>query len=112
VNDELGHGAGDRFLKRAAYAWRSALRLSDILARWGGEEFVACFPDCELDAAVAVVERIRAATPDGRTCSAGVARWDGSESVESLIGRADRAMYAAKDGGRDRTESARHIGPA
>ncbi len=106
INDELGHEAGDRFLKRCSFAWRSALRDSDLLARWGGEEFVACLPDCEPESAIEVIERLRAATPSGQTCTAGVALWDGAEEIPILLGRADRAMYQAKDAGRDRAFSA------
>lgn len=111
INDEQGHGVGDRFLKRCAFAWSRALRGSDLLARWGGEEFAACLPDCQLDEAVVVVERMRSLTPDGRTCSAGVAQWNAREPAEALLGRADRAMYQAKEAGRDRTAVARAIRP-
>jgi diguanylate cyclase len=52
------------------------------------------------------VERLRAAVPDGQTVSAGIAQWDGAETPELLVGRADRALYAAKKGGRDRLYTA------
>jgi diguanylate cyclase len=102
-NDEYGHQAGDRLLKSATAAWSSALRSVDLMCRYGGEEFVIVMPGATAAHAEAVVERMRAATPLGQTFSAGVARWDGSEVAEALVERADVALYAAKNGGRDRT---------
>jgi diguanylate cyclase (GGDEF)-like protein/PAS domain S-box-containing protein len=102
-NDEFGHRAGDQFLRRCAVVWRGMLRATDVLARYGGEEFALCLPDCPPDEAVQVVNRLREATPDERTCSAGVAHWDGRETVDRLFGRADQALYQAKTEGRDRT---------
>jgi hypothetical protein len=58
-------------------------------------------PDCGLDNAMEIAERLRTAQPEG-TCSLGVAQWDGREDVTALVARADRALYAAKDAGRDR----------
>jgi diguanylate cyclase (GGDEF)-like protein len=101
-NDSRGHQDGDRLLKAATAAWRAALRPGDIIARYGGEEFAVLLPDCTHADALAVTERVRAATPAGETCSAGVAQWDGRESADALVGRADAALYAAKAGGRDR----------
>ncbi|MFL5894160.1 MAG: GGDEF domain-containing protein [Thermoleophilaceae bacterium] len=102
-NDERGHPAGDRLLKQAAAAWNDALRGTDILARYGGEEFALALPSCPPDEAMVVVERLRAATPEGETCSAGIASWDGDESAGSLLARADAALYEAKRRGRDRS---------
>lgn len=101
-NDTYGHPAGDRLLKEAAAAWRDQLRAGDLLARVGGEEFALMLLDCELDTATDVVERLRASMPQGRTCSAGLAVRLGGESVESIIGRSDRALYQAKADGRNR----------
>jgi diguanylate cyclase (GGDEF)-like protein len=100
-NDRHGHQAGDRFLKEAAAAWQAAVRKTDLVARYGGEEFAILLPDCGLDDAMEIAERLRTAQPEG-TCSLGVARWDGREDVNALIARADRALYAAKEAGRDR----------
>ena len=101
-NDSFGHPAGDRLLKEAAAAWRDQLRTGDLLARVGGEEFALMLLDCEIDTATDVVERLRGSMPPGRTCSAGLAvRLDG-EHAESIIGRADRALYRAKADGRNR----------
>lgn len=101
-NDDHGHQAGDRLLKQAGAAWRGALRETDLLARYGGEEFAIALPGCDLDASLQLVERLRAVTPAYQSCSAGVVAWDGFESEANLVGRADRALYAAKQAGRDR----------
>lgn len=101
-NDERGHQAGDRLLKQAASAWRRELRSTDLLSRYGGEEFALMLPGCDAEQALATVERIRESTPEGQACSAGVACWDGIESAFELFGRADAALYEAKRGGRDR----------
>jgi len=100
-NDENGHQAGDRLLKQAAAAWADELRATDFLARYGGEEFALALPACPPDEARIVVERLRAATPGGQTASAGIAFWDGMESSDQLLGRADRALYEAKRRGRN-----------
>ena len=102
-NDTWGHQGGDRLLKEASAAWRSTLRPEDLLARYGGEEFAVLLSGCTLERARSVVDRLRAMTPGRETCSAGIAQWDGTESVEALTERADRALYAAKAAGRDRT---------
>jgi diguanylate cyclase (GGDEF)-like protein len=99
-NDRHGHQAGDRLLKAAGAAWWANLRKIDLV-RYGGEEFAVLLPDCGLDDAMAIVERLRTAPPEG-TCSIGVAQWAEGETDDELIRRADRALYAAKDGGRDR----------
>jgi CHASE domain/Diguanylate cyclase, GGDEF domain len=71
-----------------------------------GEEFSLLLPDCRLDNGVEIAERLRTAQPEV-TCSIGVAAWDGRESADELITRADRALYAAKPGGRNRCLAAR-----
>jgi diguanylate cyclase len=101
-NDEYGHQAGDRLLKTATAAWCTKLRAVDQLARYGGEEFIVLLPGATAELATGVLERLRGATPAGQTFSAGVATWDGNETSEELIARADRALYQAKDAGRDR----------
>ncbi len=101
-NDRFGHQAGDRLLKEASAAWRSLLRTEDLLARYGGEEFCLLMAGCPAPAAVETLERLKAATPLGQTFSAGLAQWDGAESADQLLGRADAALYEAKNGGRNR----------
>ena len=101
-NDTHGHQAGDRFLKQMAGSWSQTLRAGDILARYGGEEFALAMPGTNLEHAQQMLERLCESLPDGQTCSAGVCRWNGTESAESLTARADTALYTAKDAGRDR----------
>lgn len=101
-NDTHGHPAGDRLLRETAAAWREELRASDFLARVGGEEFALLLPATGAGDAAAVVERLRARVPYGQTCSAGIVARRPGESVESLMTRADEALYDAKTGGRDR----------
>jgi diguanylate cyclase len=100
-NDRFGHQAGDQVLKEAAGAWRAEVRSTDLLARYGGEEFVLLLPACALDDAVRIVERLRTVTPLV-TCSVGLACWDFQEAGAELVARADKALYAAKAGGRNR----------
>jgi diguanylate cyclase (GGDEF)-like protein len=105
-NDRHGHPAGDRLLRSAAAAWSERLRTTDVLARYGGEEFAVLLPRCDAHSAAQVADALRAAVPGEETCSVGVVTWDGSESAEALVGRADAALYAAKDAGRDRVVAA------
>ena len=100
-NDVHGHQAGDRLLKSSASAWRTALRQTDTLARYGGEEFGVVLPGCSADVAEVVLERLRELTPDGQTCSVGLAEWSPGESDADVVARADAALYAAKRAGRD-----------
>jgi two-component system, cell cycle response regulator len=115
VNDVHGHAAGDAVLRTVAARLADGLREEDLASRWGGEEFLLLLPDAG-DAA-GVCERLRAAvsaTPvrvsDAATvtvtASFGWAGWGGSETAETLVARADTALYAAKDGGRDRVVAA------
>jgi diguanylate cyclase (GGDEF)-like protein len=108
-NDGFGHQAGDRLLKGAAAAWCGELRPGDQLARYGGEEFIVLLPGVDAQLGTEIVARLREATPLGQNFSAGLAVWDGAETSDELIGRADRALYAAKDAGRARTEVAEAV---
>lgn len=101
-NDRFGHQAGDRLLKEATAAWEGVLRETDLLARYGGEEFAVALPDCPLEEAETLLERVRNATPEGETSSAGVVLWNGEEGANELVARADDALYVAKRAGRDR----------
>ncbi|MFG1995022.1 diguanylate cyclase domain-containing protein [Actinoplanes sp. NPDC048988] len=105
-NDTYGHPAGDDLLQRTAAAFTEALRDSDLIARWGGEEFAMALPDCPAPDAAQVLDRVRAATPGAETCSIGYATWDRRETVEQLLSRADDALYQAKEGGRDAVREA------
>jgi diguanylate cyclase (GGDEF)-like protein/PAS domain S-box-containing protein len=105
-NDTHGHLAGDEVLRACARAWDSSLRSEDTIVRFGGEEFLVLLPETSAEQAAEVVERLRMATPMGQTCSAGLARWDYSESIDELLGRADKALYLAKAGGRNQLAEA------
>lgn len=107
-NDSQGHQAGDAFLKAAADSWRQALRVESLLARYGGEEFTVIMPGTTAGDALVALRRLQAATPAPLTCSIGFVQWDLTESAEALVKRADRGLYAAKAGGRNRIE----MGPA
>jgi diguanylate cyclase (GGDEF)-like protein len=113
VNDEFGHVAGDAVLREVATIAATHLRASEVLCRYGGEEFAVIVNDAPLHSAVVVAERLRNAIGTtvieeiGRpvTISAGVAQWDAeTDTVKSLVGRADEALYEAKRNGRDRVQ--------
>jgi len=117
INDSYGHLAGDAVLRVTAARFRAACRRIDTLARYGGEEFIILMPATDLDAALAASERLRSSiasqpipietTELQVTVSIGIACWTGGlESLERLIDRADKALYAAKQGGRNRVELA------
>jgi diguanylate cyclase (GGDEF)-like protein len=110
INDTYGHKTGDQVLVAAARAMAGHLRAEDALGRLGGEEFLVLLPDTGADAAVRFAERMRAEvaaadTPVATTVSIGLATWDG-EAPEELLQRADEALYAAKQAGRDRIAAA------
>jgi len=108
-NDEFGHPAGDRLLKGAAAAWQERIRAVDVLARYGGEEFILLLPHADLHEAIQLTDRLRSATPLGQTFSAGVAAWDGAETSDDLVNRADQALYRSKRDGRNRTTPAEPV---
>ncbi|MCU0755154.1 MAG: GGDEF domain-containing protein [Xanthomonadales bacterium] len=116
INDQHGHAVGDRCLQRFASRCRAQLRGVDLLARQGGEEFVALLPDIGLQEALRVAERIRvtvAQPAEGEpsyTVSIGVAQRGAGEPVADWVARADAALYRAKAGGRNRIELARAAG--
>lgn len=108
VNDRFGHQAGDVVLKNVATTMKTAVRVGDYCIRWGGEEFLIILPGCVAEVAGVLANRIREEIaklehgPVGVvTMSFGVAQWDKSESVETLILRADKALYKAKRSGRN-----------
>lgn len=101
-NDAFGHPAGDRHLAESAAAWSGSLRATDVIARIGGEEFAVLLVDADDHTARSVLRRLAAATPNGQTCSIGMARWNGMEDASTLMRRADDALYAAKAAGRSR----------
>lgn len=105
ASESILHQGGDRLLKEATAAWRQRLRETDLLARYGGEEFGVLFLDSTFPQVADFLGRFRAVNPLGQTFSGGVAQWEGSESPERLVARADRALYNAKQAGRDRIET-------
>jgi diguanylate cyclase (GGDEF)-like protein len=113
-NDGHGHQAGDLLLKEAATAWRAALPADALLARYGGEEFAVLLPGHRLDEAAAAIARLRGCTPGGQTFSAGVCEWRYAGQPANpvlLVTHADRALYRAKQSGRDRVAVAPPPGP-
>ncbi|WP_277374244.1 sensor domain-containing diguanylate cyclase [Pseudomonas sp. AA-38] len=112
INDQHGHLAGDEVLRRFAEQLRGALRQSDILCRWGGEEFILLLKNTEHQTAHELAEKLRQHCAEQRypvdgerlqvTVSLGLSHWQAGESLHTLLGRTDRALYRAKQAGRDR----------
>jgi len=113
MNDEFGHDAGDLALKSSARSMLNTLRASDILSRWGGDEFLLVLEGADLDEAMKAMERMRALVESssvevgegiriGLTVSAGVTQARPSETADEVVTRADRLLYDAKRAGRNR----------
>lgn len=112
INDQYGHPVGDAVLVEMVRRCQTGLRSSDVIGRWGGEEFIIFFPFTTLDATALVAERLRIAIADTPfstasgdlhvTISGGLALWQPGEKLGQLIGRADTALYQAKRDGRNR----------
>ncbi|MDF2073402.1 GGDEF domain-containing protein [Ectopseudomonas mendocina] len=112
INDRHGHLAGDEVLRSFAERLRAALRQSDILCRWGGEEFILLLKNTDRHAAHELAEKLRQHCADQRypmdgealqvTVSLGLSQWQPGEALHDLLGRTDRALYRAKQAGRDR----------
>lgn len=116
VNDRYGHLVGDDVLERLGWIVRENIRGTDSAGRYGGEEFIVILARCPLSAAVNVAERIRQSVEAARmedsrgrafgiTVSQGLAAYREGDGAQSLIARADEAMYRAKENGRNRVES-------
>ncbi len=111
INDRFGHAAGDEVLKTVAGLLTSTCRTSDVIARWGGEEFLMLLPETTLEQAFAFGERLRSAIercdlemPSGPlrlTVSVGMAELRGQPNLETLINEADQWLYRAKSAGRN-----------
>jgi diguanylate cyclase (GGDEF)-like protein len=101
-NDTCGHVAGDALLEACARAWREELDSSIFLARYGGEEFALILPGRWSLGAAHVLNRMRCVTPAPITVSVGYADHEGTHPIADTVERADRAMYDAKQAGRDR----------
>lgn len=100
-NDRYGHAAGDELLRDMVASWHAQIRPADLLARFGGEEFVLICPDSDHDAAVRLLERLRARIPYHQTCSAGFTLYREGDVGDIILHRADQALYMAKHRGRD-----------
>jgi len=114
VNDDYGHLVGDDVLRSAAEKMSRTVREYDHVGRYGGEEFLVVLPDCSVESAREVAERVRQHIGDSPvvtsptrvviTISIGVAQWQHGQEVLDLLRRADAAMYRAKRNGRNRVE--------
>ncbi|MFP3983329.1 MAG: diguanylate cyclase [Desulfurivibrionaceae bacterium] len=112
INDRYGHSVGDEVLKTLVLVVQRNIREADVLARWGGEEFVILTPDTELGGAVKLAEKLRRIVADADfpevghiTISLGVAQDRLEESVDAFISRVDDWMYEAKNKGRNQVQS-------
>lgn len=109
INDTYGHDIGDEVLKKVSSELQNQLRKIDLIARWGGEEFIVLLPDTEMDDAVIVAEKLRGTVEslifennEVITISIGISMVMESESIESWMKRADQALFHAKRHGRNR----------
>lgn len=112
INDRYGHRIGDEVLVSIAHQLRSTLRAADFAVRWGGEEFLMVLPGCAAEEGRQIAEKLRLAVAESNPCpstpsiltsvSIGVAQFDGTESIDHTVSRADAALYAAKAAGRNR----------
>ena len=113
INDELGHNAGDDCLKELSELVSKKVRHTDTLARWGGEEFIILLPETPEESALKVAEAIRKAIESNAfslnrtvTVSLGVAEIATDDSnVDMVIARADEALYASKEAGRNKANA-------
>lgn len=122
INDTYGHGVGDMALKAFAQTVRDNIRNSDVLARWGGEEFVLLLSDTDVAGAMLTLQRVRAAVegttmPDAppglqMTVSIGLAEHMAGEMLEVTLDRADKALYSAKRAGRNQVMFGELAAPA
>lgn len=111
VNDTHGHLAGDDLLATLTAYVSANIRDTDILTRWGGEEFMLIVPGVDVEGAARQAEKLRALIEHGDfgaigriTCSFGVTQFRDGDAPDDVTGRADVAMYAAKHNGRNRVE--------
>ena len=110
INDKYGHDAGDRVLQEYSLLIQNSLRDSDTLCRIGGEEFIIILPQTEKKDAQKLAEKLRKLVEKTKltvslTISLGVSEYIPGEDIDSLIKRADKALYRAKNGGRNRVEA-------
>jgi diguanylate cyclase len=116
LNDSLGHQTGDQALMHLTQVVKDTLRPSDSVGRYGGEEFIIILPHTDLNAGIEAIQRLQRSLTKNFfmhnnervlvTFSAGVAMRGENEEAEEIIGRADKAMYKAKQAGKNRVEAA------
>lgn len=111
VNDTYGHKAGDTLLQEMSHLTQDSIRKSDVVARWGGEEFAILLPEADITQAQHLAEKIRTIvsthnfeTVGSLTISIGVAQYTRNEDLDNLLHRADTALYRAKEKGKNRVE--------
>lgn len=114
VNDRFGHPAGDAVLVAIAGILRERMRDTDVLGRWGGEEFLVICPDTDLSGVAVMAETLRAKVAGfsfplvgQRTASFGVAAYASGDTLTAIIARVDQGLYAAKGGGRNQVVAGR-----
>jgi diguanylate cyclase (GGDEF)-like protein len=112
INDSFGHQEGDNVLRDFAQLLKNTVRKSDMIARYGGEEFVILAPHTTIEEATNLANKIRNLTKESLsndkrpvTVSIGVTQWNISDGVEEIFQRTDKALYKAKDLGRDKVFS-------
>lgn len=116
INESHGHATGDRIIMEIARLSRRSVRGSDLVCRWGGEQFALLLPRCELEQAYKIAEQLRLNVQNHAfpfeqgegsvTISLGVAEWTENETIDQLFGRVDEAVFHAKSEGRNRAEIA------
>lgn len=113
INDTYGHITGDIVLQRIAGVVKNTVRTTDLACRWGGEEFIVIYPLTNIAQAAEASEKIRKQINEltfdsikNVSCSFGVAQFDVDDTMQSLLARADQAMYKAKKSGKNRVETA------
>lgn len=117
INDTHGHNVGDEVLKTLTNLVSNGIRAIDFFGRWGGEEFVLLLRDDDCGSALAVAEKLRQLIAGADfpvvgklTCSFGVAAWEQDDTEASLVARADKALYASKEGGRNLVSCVQGVG--
>ena len=111
INDRFGHIQGDKTLQEIASIMKAEVRKADYVGRWGGEEFLIICPETDINGAMAFAEKLRT-TISGfsftrvghKTASFGVTSFEADLSAETMLGRADKALYTAKSAGRNSVE--------
>lgn len=108
INDSFGHPIGDKVLIQIGELMHKHIRSTDTFGRWGGEEFLIMLIDTDIEASIIAAEKLRNVIESSDfnigqkvTCSFGVAAWEDDMTIEAIVSRADKAMYKAKESGRN-----------